>query len=117
MLTGTKEKNRPGLFQFGWIGRASVRQGITSTIPQTKGNGLADEEEGKVVIIISGKGKSSCQVLGYERVWHPEHVKAGLVSNERVVPNKETALQSKGRSFYSKGSGGHWCVKDSELKS
>lgn len=63
-----------------------------------------------------GEAGASTKVLGYERAWPPENVKAGPVSNERVVPDKESTLQSKGRHFYSKGSGKHWCVKDSDLK-
>lgn len=83
MLSGTKEKNREGLFQFGWTDKASMRQGQVNTVPKTKGSGLADEEGDKVVIIIPGRGKRSAKVLGYERTWHLENVKAGPVSNKK----------------------------------
>lgn len=64
MLSGTKEKNWHGLFQFGQIDKASVRQGRVSTVPKTKGSGMADDEEGKEVTIIPDRGKSFCQGPG-----------------------------------------------------
>ena len=44
------------------------RQGCVSTVPKTKGSGLADEKAGKEVIITPGKGKSFCEGPG---VWKP----------------------------------------------
>lgn len=48
--------------------------------------------------------------------WNLENVKARLVSNSKVVPDKESTLLSKGKCFYSKDSGKHRGIKDSELK-